>query len=325
MPNTVPLGKLLRLQKCATASGHFVILALDHRNNLRRALNPQEPELVTSQQMATFKQEVVSALSKQSTGVLLDPEFGVAACIAQGAIDESCGLIVAVEQTGYSGDPDRRESRILRGWSVEKIARLGAAGVKLLVYYHPEAPNVARQEKLVAQVGEACRTYELPFFLEPLSYSFDPTGKKLGSGEKRRVVVETARRLTPLGVDILKAEFPLGIDETPDDEEAWASACAELTEASQAPWVLLSAGVGFEDFEHQTRIACLAGASGVIVGRAVWKEAVGLGNDRTDFLTGLAQERMIRLREVVTRDGTPWMSGYADRIPSPKEGWYRDY
>ena len=43
--------------------------------------------------------------------------------------------------------------------------------------------------------------------LEPLSYSLDEN-KKLTSEEKRYVVVETAKRLTPLDMDILKAEFP---------------------------------------------------------------------------------------------------------------------
>jgi tagatose 1,6-diphosphate aldolase len=70
--------------------------------------------------------------------------------------------------------------------------------------------------------------------LEPLSYSLKPTVKKLCSESKRRVVSEAAPRLTPLGVDILKAEFPLEITETPDEHVCF-SACAEFTEASHLP------------------------------------------------------------------------------------------
>ena len=63
--------------------------------------------------------------------------------------------------------------------------------------------------------------------MEPLSYSLKPTVKKLCSEAKRKVVIETARRLTLLGVDILKAKFPLEITETPNEDGCF-SACAEL-------------------------------------------------------------------------------------------------
>ncbi len=62
--------------------------------------------------------------------------------------------------------------------------------------------------------------------LEPLSYSLDEN-KKLSSEEKRYVVVETAKRLTPFGADILKAEFPLDAAET--DQNVWAEACSEIS------------------------------------------------------------------------------------------------
>ena len=41
------VGKIRRLQQCATPDGKFVMLALDHRNNLRRSLNPADPDNVT--------------------------------------------------------------------------------------------------------------------------------------------------------------------------------------------------------------------------------------------------------------------------------------
>ena len=87
--------------------------------------------------------------------------------------------------------------------------------------------------------------------LEPLSYSLDEN-KKLTSDEKRYVVVETARRLTPLNVDILKAEFPLDINDT--DESKWMEACKEISSASITPWILLSAAVDFETFLRRSQL-----------------------------------------------------------------------
>jgi tagatose-1,6-bisphosphate aldolase len=129
------------------------------------------------------------------------------------------------------------------------------------------------------------------------------------------------RRLTLLNVDILKAEFPLEITETPD-EDVFYSACAELTEASHVPWTLLSAGITFEDFPRQVNVACLSGASGVITGRAVWKEAIELENKKDASLTGLAQERLIQLTDLVTSSVYPWI---INQFPNQTDGWYRDY
>ena len=167
--------------------------------------------------------------------------------------------------------------------------------------------------------------YDIPFFLEPLSFSLNPTVKKLPSIEKQQVVVETARRLTPMGVDILKAEFPLEITEEPD-RERWLEACSELSDASLAPWVLLSAGVSFEDFVHQTEIACQSGASGVLAGRAVWKEAVGLSGDaRTAFLRTTASERLAQLKDIVSMQAKPWTDFHPDLNSSVQEGWLARY
>src|SRR5690606_29064096 len=118
------IGKIRRLQQCATATGQFIILALDHRGNLRRALRPGDPESVTYAEMVSFKQEVSAALSPVATAILLDPVYGAAQSVAAGAVSGRSGLAVAVEETGYTGEPAARKSQVLPGWSVEKIARM---------------------------------------------------------------------------------------------------------------------------------------------------------------------------------------------------------
>jgi len=319
------IGKIRGLQRCAAPNGTFTVLALDHRGNLKRAFNPEDPDSVSYQQIVDFKRTLTAILSPLADGMLLDPVYGAAQAIVSGALDPNTGLLVAVEKTGYAGDTTERESQILPGWGVEKIARMGAAAAKLLVYYHPDAPNVAVQEAFLEQVAADCVKYDLPLFLEPLSYSLDPETPRLHSIERRQVVIETARRLTPMGVDVLKAEFPLDIAEQPD-ENIWMDACKALSEASVVPWVLLSAGVSFEQFIRQTRIACQAGASGVLAGRAVWKEAVKLtGDERNNFLYTTATDRLNQLAKVVTTYAKPWTSFYPDMVKSVQEGWYEGY
>jgi tagatose 1,6-diphosphate aldolase len=317
-------GKHRGLNQCATASGVFTILALDHRGNLRRILNPNQPESVTHAVMVEFKRQVVAALAPQSSAVLLDPEIGAAPAIVQDALPGTVGLMMAVEATGYTGDPGARASQVLPGWGVDKIRRMGASAVKLLVYYHPESPLAQQQEALVEQVAEDCVRYDIPLFLEPLSYSLDPARKGLPSSELRQVVIETARRLTPLGIDILKAEFPLNVKGEPD-ESAWLDACRELNAASQTPWTLLSAGVDFDTFLRQVHVALRTGASGVLAGRAVWKEAGDLsGEQRQDFLHTTAAMRMRQLTALCDAFGKPWSQNLPPETSS-FENWYQEY
>ena len=108
-----------------------------------------------------------------------------------------------------------------------------------------------------------CAQYDIPFFIEPLSYASDGPHGPLEAEQRRKVLIETAHRLVPLGVDILKAEFPVDVSAEPDGN-IWRDACRELTDTSKAPWVLLSAGVSYDTFLKQVRIACEAGASGVM-------------------------------------------------------------
>jgi tagatose 1,6-diphosphate aldolase len=319
------LGARRGIAACASARGTFAVLALDHRQNLRKELRPADPDSVTYAEMVEFKQAVVRALAPVATGTLLDPEIGAAQSIADGSLPASAGLLVAIEATGYEGPPTARISRVLDGWSVAKAKRMGASAAKLLVYYHPEAANAADQERLVADVAAECRASDLALFVEPLSYSL-VDGERLAGEARRAVVVETARRLTAIGGDILKAEFPY--DPSVTDRSRWREACVELDAASLVPWVLLSGGVDGATFEAQVSTACDAGASGILVGRSVWAEAATMAPvERDAFLATTGRERLGRLADLVDTVGRPWHSrpSRLTTLPLPGDGWYRDY
>lgn len=300
-------GKIRRLQQCATPEGKLVIMAMDHRGSLRRSLNPQDPAAVRDEVLIAFKEDVTAALAPVASAVLLDPEYGAKPCIASGMLPGTTGLIVALERTGYRGDPAARVSELLTGWNPQRALQLGASGVKLLVYYHPEAPTAPEIEALVRQTADACARAEVPFFLEPLAYSPDPDQPKLSPEEHRLVVVETARKLTAIpGVDILKVEFPLDIKAEPREAE-WLVACRELDAASHVPWVLLSAGVDIETYLLQVIAAARAGACGVAVGRAVWQEATEQPSaERVEFLHMIARARMARIDALCRALACPW-------------------
>ena len=186
------------------------------------------------------------------------------------------GFIAALEAQGYMGDPTARQTSLLDGWSVEKAKRLGASGIKLLVMYRPDSAIADAQDDLIRRVIADCARSDISLFLEPVAYVTEPglTADSLPYAKKRRrIVIDTVRRLGPLGAEVLKVQFPVDARfET--DRAIWEDACAELDEACPVPWALLSGGDPYELFRDQVRVATRAGASGFLVGRALWGEVV---------------------------------------------------
>ncbi len=316
------LGTQRSLQQCAQVDGTFAMLAMDQRGSLIRAIKGGNPDSVPYADVVDVKRNVVRALSPHASATLLDVEYGYPACISSGALSGHSGLLLAYEKSGYTGDPTERRTALLDNWTAQRSVRAGASGVKLLVYYRPDAANASDQEALVSEVAQECEKQDIPLFVEPLHYSLNPEVKVVSDDERRQLVIETAKKLTPLGITVLKAEFPVDAKQN-DDEADWASACAELSEASKTPWVLLSAGVDYDIYLRQVKVASANGASGVLCGRAVWKEAVALhGEEQAKFLHETAIPRFQEIASVVSASARPFTDFYPTSSGDDLENWY---
>ena len=75
---TLTIGKFRSLQQCTSPRGTFTCLALDHRQNLRKA----NPAYKDDAQLSCFKLDVTAELAPYATSVLLDPEVSAAQAIA---------------------------------------------------------------------------------------------------------------------------------------------------------------------------------------------------------------------------------------------------
>ncbi|MSQ15651.1 MAG: DUF2090 domain-containing protein [Dehalococcoidia bacterium] len=319
------LGKLRRMQQLATREGHFVLSAMDHRGSMRQMLRPNAPDQLSTEDMVDFKLELCRALAPESSGVLLDPEYGVPNAIVRNALPGDVGLLISLESTDYAGDKYNRTAQILPQWGPDNIAQLGASGAKLLVHYRPDLESVAEaQRKVVSSMVESCNKANIPLLLEAVTYRTEEeeANPELYYTRRPHLVAESARQLHSLGPDILKLEFPLSA-EVPWDEDAGLQACKELDSAAGSPWVLLSQGVPYDIFEKQVRIACLAGASGFLGGRAIWQEAVKLESpeQRNGFLTTVARGRMKSLAGIVRHHARPWY----EKVSIPQETFSPDW
>jgi tagatose 1,6-diphosphate aldolase len=237
-----------------------------------------------------------------------------------------------MEASGYSGGKEHRLTKLLDGWSVEKIKRMGASAVKILVYYRPDLEQLASQQlNTVNKVAKECIKYDLPFLVEPKSY---PIGKEISNPQdfavvKEQLVIKTAQAITALPIDVLKAEFPADLHYEKDKAKL-INLCRNLDRSSQVPWVILSAGVEFELFCQQVEIACQAGASGFVGGRAIWQEAMHIDNarERVQYLSTVGADRLKRLSEIVNKYAVPWYQKFgmtSHELAHISETWYGEY
>ncbi len=330
--DSLSMGKLRGLQQLANPKGLLVMCAVDHRDSLKRALNPEHPDAVSYQEMVDFKLDLCRAMAPFASAILVDPVYGAGQVITAGVLPGHVGLLVSMERTGYTGDKTERLTTLLPDWNVKKVKRLGATAVKLLLYYRPDLRDAAeRQLELVAKLAEECIEEDIPLLVEPVSYPVEAIGvaSPKFAEMKPGLVIETARQITALPIDVLKAEFPADPSFEPDEGKL-LEFCRELNQASRLPWVLLSAGIDFEQFKLQVEIACKAGASGFLAGRALWQEAPEIRSreERMKFLETVATDRLRQLTEITDSYGTPWFSKMGannGEFPQVAEGWYQSY
>ena len=321
MPSRITPGRYRGLKTTSLANADvFGIIAFDQRASYRKMLPPG----ASYEQLVQVKTEIIGALSLDASAILTDPIYGLQPAMH---MSSKAGLLLALEKSGYSGDSSYRKTELIASWTPEKIRKTGASAVKFMVYYHPGSGDLADElEALIRQVVRGCHDWDMPVFIEPMSYSLDPAVPKENAAfaeQRAEVVIETARRLSRTGADVLKMEFPLDIQFN-QDRSAWERACAKLSEASVVPWALLSAGVDFEQFKPQAQVACDCGASGFLAGRAIWKEAAAMSTiDRAAFLRDVARDRLQQLLAIAESDARPWSDFYT--APSSSETWYESY
>jgi tagatose 1,6-diphosphate aldolase len=309
----------------ADERGVIAALALDQRgllkNMLVAALDGQEP---TEELMSEFKRLTVSVLTRESSSVLLDVEYGLPAS----KFRNGKGLLLAYEKAGYSPDRPEKLPSLTEGWSATRIREAGADAVKLLVFYTPhEDPWVNEQKKaFIERVGQECKGLDIPFFLEFLSY-------EAGGGDettlayaikKPEIVRASIEEFSKdrYAADALKVEVPVQLPYTAgtlvfkgqqaftrDEAKRLLLSTSQLT---GKPLVYLSAGVSSAAFIETLELAIEAGVNfhGVLCGRATWQEGVPIFARQgsaalEDWLnhTGLANVR--RLNEVL-KAAKPW-------------------
>lgn len=274
-----------------SCNGTFHIVALDHRQSLKKIINPKNPKVVSRKTLEQIKLKFSKVFSPQASGILLDPIYGKPAIRA---VRNKCGLLISLEESGYEETKEGRITSLIKNFGPESVKKMGGDAAKLLIYYNPNAKTAKQQKKVVEEVAEKCIEINLPFVCEVLVY---PYKEKDFEKEKSKLIIRSAKEISRLGIDLLKTEFPGSLEDKIEKNE---TKCKKLTKVSKVPWVLLSRGIDFEKFKEQLRISMKFGCSGFMVGRALWQDYFQVKN-KEEFLKNKCLERIKELKEVVKR------------------------
>ena len=337
---TLSAGKLWSIRRLADTSGRFKMTAVDQRppimDLVRRA---RGTEAASYADVASVKRALTRCLAAESSAMLLDPIWAYPESIAEVRHDQ--GLLVTLEDHEFEDTPGGRRSRPIADWSVAKIKRLGADGVKALVWYRPDADEGVRrhQHALVERLGEQCRRHDICFLLELLVYPLPGDDAQTRdyvefAAKRPALVVDSVRDFADprLGIDILKLESPIPASEMPAHDEPGAEACQtwfeRLAEAAHVPWVMLSAGADMQQFERILGYAYAAGASGYLAGRAIWSRAAQHFPDVEAMCAELSTDAvayMQRINTLTDVHARPWHTHPSVSTPLAIEGAGRDF
>jgi tagatose 1,6-diphosphate aldolase len=328
-------GKFRGLQRISNPNGTLTMVALDQNSSMiemaTKALKTKgQDREPTYEEIVEAKVDLARHLAPVASGVLIDAYYGAWSSVASGAIGPQTGLLVRVEM---SGSPKNKVGAPLGliepGWSVEKIKLMGADAVKLLAQFEPTEPMSAEHQfQLIDYVHTECKKHDILLLLETVAFPFGGEKKTDASfiNRKAETVIESARQLSRY-CDIYKAEFPGTLGR--DSDSQLGDNLKALDAASERPWVLLSAGVDYPDYFKQVQMAMGAGASGVLGGRAFWKEYFlqDGAEARSQFAATTAHKRVADIDAVVREHGTPWYSRYdLDKsslaLVRATEGWH---
>ncbi len=323
-------GKFDRIQNCANEHGIIAAAAMDQRGSLKKSIEKGRGAVVADEELTEFKKRVTKVLTRHSSAILMDPEYGLPA-LAERA--PGTGVLLAYEKTGYDISVKGRLPDLLTIWSVRRLLEVGADAIKILMYYNPfddETINAGKQA-FIERIGAECEALNAPFFLEPLAYDdkYDEQGLEFARMKPEYVTRYMEEFSKPrYGVDILKVEIPINVaflegsrafkgGEAAYDRKAALEHFQSAAEAAKKPFIYLSAGVDDHVFRENLEIANEAGTpySGVLCGRATWKEGIPVfAKEGADALEAWLLDRGVKnieaLNETVNKGAKPWYDMY---------------
>jgi sulfofructosephosphate aldolase len=279
-------------------SGGLAMVAMDQRESLRTMLAEHTDGPVPDEDLVRFKLTVARTVGQHASGFLIDRTFGFEQVTGERLLPRGCGLILAADSLSHAvaGGPVE-ETRLDDAVDPATARARGVVALKLLVIWRRDADRDARlamSAEFVRRCAEAGLLSVLEGVVRP-----DP-GEDFDD-----LLLEAAGELGALRPSLYKAQVPRHGQGSPAEV---GRICERVTAAVPGPWVVLSQGVSVADFPACVRVACRAGASGFLAGRAIWSDTLA---DPVRLLRDRSVDRLSGLGEIVDATARPWQEAAA--------------
>jgi tagatose-1,6-bisphosphate aldolase len=278
------------------SSGCMMVIACDQRGGMRSLLaaTPEEQAKIDNRILGDTKADITRYLASGAACVLVDPVCAVPSLVDEGILPRDTALLIGIDASGWDTSPEGyRISKMVDGIDARRVRALGGTGGKIMIYLRMdhEAPNAQNLATLKATIDDFARE-DLLLVVEFLTYQLQGESREEYETIFPTLVQEGTRACLNVGSKVLKVPYP-------GSEEA----CAEVTRiAGQVPWAVLSAGVDHGVFLGQVEAAIKNGASGVIAGRALWKDCISLDRKVSkERLSTIGLSRLREIQEVIRR------------------------
>lgn len=290
MPNRMTTAEHRGYQQICGKNGRMMVVAADQRGAMRKILaaTPEEQAKIDEHTLGDVKSDIVAYLANAASCVLLDPVCAVPRVVDERILARDTALLIGLDASGWDADArGHRLSRLVPGIHARRVRELGGTGGKLMVYLRPDRPEAnGHNIRIIRECVADFAREDLLLVVEILTYAF-PDEDEAEYGANFGGLIEGCTRIAlQEGSKVLKLPYP-----------GSAASCRAISDiAGEVPWAVLSAGVNHETFLGQVEIAMKNGASGVIAGRALWKDCISL--DREVARDRLARVALSRLKQI---------------------------
>lgn len=334
-------GKFKGLSAIADERGIITAVATDQRGSLKKALATATGSEISAALLTEIKQSFVDVLGLYASSLLIDPEYGLPTIKLR---PPHTGIFLAYERTGFNPQIKGRLPELLPEWSVHRLVERGANGIKILLYYDPDDTSTINEVKhsFIERVGSECRAHDVPFFLEPVSYSDtikDENSLTFAQVKPDKVKQSIQEFSQPqYGVDVLKVELPVDVryiadfpaNTTGQSAYNYADAIKHLREAAtiaKVPFIYLSAAATAPIFADTLTLITEAETafSGVLYGLDIWRDCiVAYGQGGITGLNDWLQQNTVptlqKFNQIITQSATPWWDVYNGGVKITKTG-----
>ncbi|MDQ0474559.1 tagatose-bisphosphate aldolase [Labrys wisconsinensis] len=279
--------------------GAMMVIACDQRGGMRTLLasDPAEQKAISEATLGETKADIVRYLANHASCVLLDPVCAVPGVVDLGVLARDVALLIGLDASGWDTEPGTgyRLSKLVPGIDARRVRALGGTGGKIMVYLRADLPAAnARNIAILRQCIADFAAEDLLLVVEFLTYQVEGESAEAYAAKLSELILGGTRICLDLGAKVLKLPYPGSVE-----------ACAGVTAmAGDVPWAVLSAGVDHATFIGQIETAMANGASGVIGGRALWKDCISLDRAvQRERLTSIALPRLREIQAILARHG----------------------